>query len=458
MYYDEESRYVDHEYYSDIIRFSKTLKSNEQQKNKNNLIPWLESLLEQYWKVLEVPNSILKDAIRDIPKEDMEKIISYLMKDREKFKYCDLLFDIPELLKFGLEIETKELKPTKVELLYEYGLFPTIMSSLEIPEDIINSICNNIDFNRKNEGYKWTISKESYDDTEISTPIMTNSLENVNRISAICILLKALGAELNGGTGLHINIGVDYLECNVQALWNFLKIWGECEELFFKVANPEGEVIRIAASSFAVPIADNIQHFMNEDGSITLENDDDKETFIYNIQAYNRLERILSFNQDLKLPSMKHISELDNFDEEKRRQVFHEYQQEIKNRPFRDDETRWTSVNYNHMEWNADEPGRIEIRIFNSSLEIETILEDLFLVAKAFEVSLKNAKNPNYKAKEFQSLFRRDVTEKQKLDRMLNLLFASDEHKEIYARRWESVHGKREYRFTHSKEPTFIRE
>ena len=63
----------------------------------------------------------------------------------------------------------------------------------------------------------------------------------MNQIVAICTLYKALNARLNGGTGLHINIGVDYLECNEKAIENLLKIWGECEELFFKIANPEGE-------------------------------------------------------------------------------------------------------------------------------------------------------------------------------------------------------------------------
>ena len=146
-------------------------------------------------------------------------------------------------------------------------------------------------------------------------------------------------------------------------------------------------------------------------------------------------------------------------DPDERRQAYHEYYKYIKEHPEEDDPTRWTSINYNHMEWNDKEsPGRVEIRIFNSSLDINTILEDLFLTMKLFEVSLKNAKDPEYKKEEFQKLFRRDVSEETKLDSLLDLLFDKEEHKQIYKRRWESVRNNEAYEFTKGSEPTFIRE
>ena len=66
------------------------------------------------------------------------------------------------------------------------------------------------------------------------------------------------------------------------------------------------------------------------------------------------------------------------------------------------------------MKWNDKEsPGRIEVRIFDSSLDIKIILEDLFLTMKLFEV---------------------------------------------YKRRWESVRNNEAYEFTKGSEPTFIRD
>lgn len=152
-------------------------------------------------------------------------------------------------------------------------------------------------------------SEAQMNSSEVSTPILPNNLFDLNQIVAICTLYKALNARLNGGTGLHINIGVDYLECNEKAIENLLKIWGECEELFFKIANPEGEEI---------------------------------------------------------------------FD------IYHRYNIEMKKRPNEDDKVRWTSINFNHMKWNSNNPGRIEIRIFNSSLEPEIIFQNLLLVGKMF--------------------------------------------------------------------------
>ena len=107
------------------------------------------------------------------------------------------------------------------------------------------------------------------------------------------------------------------------------------------------------------------------------------------------------------------------------------------------------------MEWNSDNAGRIEIRIFNSSLEPEIIFQDLELVGKIFEVSLKNAKNPNYKKDEFEKLFLRDVTET--VNNLLNLLFDEDRQKDIFRKRWQSIRRKSEYKKYQSGIDTFER-
>ena len=129
----------------------------------------------------------------------------------------------------------------------------------------------------------------------------------------------------------------------------------------------------------------------------------------------------------------------------------------MKKRPNEDDKVRWTSINFNHMKWNSDNPGRIEIRIFNSSLEPEIIFQDLLLVGKMFEVSLKNAKNPNYKKDVFERLFLHDVTEADKVNHLLDLLFAESKQKEIFKRRWNSVRQKRCYQQYRSGKDTFER-
>ena len=109
------------------------------------------------------------------------------------------------------------------------------------------------------------------------------------------------------------------------------------------------------------------------------------------------------------------------------------------------------------MKWNSEDSGRIEIRIFNSSLEPEIIFQDLELVGKIFEVSLENAKNPNYKRQEFDKLFLHEVTEAKKVDNILDLLFDKPEQKTIFKRRWKSVKKEREYNRYKSGLDTFER-
>ena len=108
------------------------------------------------------------------------------------------------------------------------------------------------------------------------------------------------------------------------------------------------------------------------------------------------------------------------------------------------------------MEWNSDIPGRIEIRIFNSSLDPEIIFQDLLLVGKIFEVSLRNAKDSNYKKGEFDRLILHNVTEDDKVDNLLKLLFDKAEQRTIFKKRWQSV-NKKDYKIYESGKDTFER-
>lgn len=385
------------------------------------------------------------------------KALYELFKDEKKFSYWEEEIDIPEKLKFGVEIEVADVALEKIQYIFESNAISTIMEILEVPTDISNAIIQNSDFEKKNEFNKWIFSAEHVEESEASSPIMTKNSYNLNQIVAVCTLLKALNARLHGGTGLHINIGVDYLECNKDAVKNLLKIWGECEELFFKMANPEGEEIRVQADTMAVPIKENIFNFFEGDGSITLETEEDMERFLYQIQARNRLDRVIAWARIESEDNLESDLEYAETEEEKF-QIYHRYEQGIKKKEDEKSQVRWTSINFNHMEWNSDSAGRIEIRIFNSSLEPEIIFQDLELVGKIFEVSLENAKNPNYKKDEFEKLFLRDVTETDKVNHLLNLLFDREKQKNIFKRRWQSVRENRKYIRYRSGIDTFERE
>lgn len=406
-----------------------------------------------------IPWSFTKDHLENILKiVDRNKVLYGLFGDEKRFDWWGEKIDFPEKLKFGLEIEVANIPFDEIQYIFESNAIAPIMGILKVPTDISDAIIQNSDFQKKNEFNRWIFSPEAFiDESEASSPIMTNNLYDLNQIVAICTLFKALNAKLHGGTGLHINVGVDYLECNEKAIKNLLKIWGECEELFFKMANPEGEVIRVDARNRATPIKENIQNFLEEDGSVTLNTEEDMEKFLYQIQARNRIDRVINWaNLGPEYYDLEWDLSYAKTDEEKF-QIYHRYEEGLKKKGDEKSQVRWTSINFNHMKWNSDNSGRIELRIFNSSLEPEIIFQDLELVGKIFEVSLENAKNPNYKKDEFEKLFLRDVTEVDKVNNLLNLLFDDDEQKNIFRKRWQSVRKEREYLRYKSGTDTFER-
>lgn len=393
--------------------------------------------------------------INEYTETEKNKTLYEFFKNEKKFLLWKRLLDLPENLKFGLEIEVASLPLETIELLFESNSIEEIMRILGVPTDVAEKIIKYSEFGKKSMPNKWIFSKESgLEESEASSPILQNKLNDLNQVVAICTLLEALDAKLNGGTGLHINIGVDFLECNEKAIENLLKIWGECEELFYKMANPEGEEIRVVAQNMAAPIKENIQNFFEDDGSVILNTEEDMERFLYKIQARDRMKDVILPYSNLGLEFEYYCART----EEQKFHIYQLYERGIKERRENNDSrVRWTSINFNHMKWNTDNPGRIEIRIFNSSLDPEIIFQDLVLIGRVFYVCLENAKNPEFKKQEFQELLSHNVSEERKVNNLLNLLFDDEEQKKIFFKRWKSVRGIRDYEKFKSGKDTFGR-
>lgn len=279
---------------------------------------------------------------------------------------------------------------------------------------------------------------------------MINTLDNLNEIKAMCSLFKALGAQTDGETGLHINVGVDYFKGKIEALEYLLIIWGECEELFFKIANEESEEIRVQASTMAIPIKANIQKTLKENSNIKLDTEEDFNRFIYNIQVRDELSNLLKFSSgDLEFELMSAKSIDDKY------RVFRKYmQQHLKD----DTGVRYTSINFNHMTWNKNDKGRIEFRLFNSSLSVDVIMQNLLLIGKLFETCLKLASDSKYKKRQFNDLLNHNVSEEEKLDLLLNLLFDNENEKQIFKLRWISIKDKFCYQEYSIGQKTFVYE
>ena len=360
------------------------------------------------------------------------------------------ILNIPSNLKFGIELEYCKVSFTEIKKIFETKTITTIMKSLSIPIYLINEITNNSDFEKENEFDKWIFSKEADDDhlPEASSPIMTNTLDNLNQIKAICMIFKALGAQVNGETGLHINIGVDFFNDNIDALKYLLIIWSECEELFFKISNKENDVIRVCANTMSIPIKANIQKTFEENSSIVLNNEEDFTRFMYNIQVRERLNDLFGFSH-----GYLEFELMDAKTEEEKYAIFKKYLEEKE-----DDDTsiRYTSVNFNHMTWHKKDKGRIEFRLFNSSLDFETIMQSILLISKLFQTCLELANNSKTKHHYFTKLLNDKISEEEKLKILLNLLFDNEEEKEIFRKRWISVKDKSSYKNFYTGRKTFI--
>lgn len=461
-------QYRNNFYYRDIIEFLDNKDSYSDEQFVQNAV----RIINRHFKLMELPSEFFEGFAKDTSDDLMDKTIKQVLecKDKELFIPIQELLDFSMLLKFGLEIETAGISTGKMKMLFDTKIVDSIMRALEVPDELAEKILNNLDFSQKNENNKWTFSgeglivKDGYTQTEVSTPIMTNNLEDLNQIKAICLLFKAIGAKTPvEELGLHINIGVDFLECNENALLNILNLWGECEELFFMISNQKNEETRNFAELTAMPVKENIQSFIKKisesDGSLSIKTDEEMEYFLFYIQTQNRMDKFFDSIKDMYNIDEKDLKIIHdkNAPFEVKFDIFKKYMKLFKESETYDD-VRFTSINFNHMKWNAKEPGRVEIRLFNSSLDPEIIFQNLLLVAKVFEVSLYNAKDPNYKKEEFERLKLHNVTEEVKLQNLLDLLFDNPKEKEIFRERWESVRGLKVYKKYETGNPTYIRE
>ncbi len=371
------------------------------------------------------------------PDETQEFLLDRFFSKHE-FEREQECLPISSCLRYGVELEYYFLRfQTIKELATTNQLLEKIMHSMKIPDDLINQMINHLGFEEKNASIKWILSKEDGNDKfpEISSPIMMNTLTDLNQLKAVCLLFKELGAMTNSFTGLHINIDANYFEGNIEALQNLLTIWGECEELFYKIANEEGEKIRSAAYYSSAPIKDNIQMALEENPTWKLEDQEDDLNFLYSIQVRNRLETILNF-EEISLDDTNPVTE------KKKYEFFNEM---LRNRDINDTATRYTSLNFSHMKWHQEDKGRIEFRLFNSSLSYQTIAENLLLVAKLCEVSLELAKNKSKKQHQFLLLQDHTVNEEEKLDRLLALLFDEKKVREVFKQRWKEIEDNSYY-------------
>ena len=390
-------------------------------------------------------------SISNLSYDDKKIILKAIFNN--KYESIKETLDIPSNYKFGLELEYNELSFNALELLFKSDSINALMDVLEVDHNISNDIINNTVFKYVSDYSKWRMSVEMDDEhlPELSTPILYNNIDDLNKLKAFYSIMETLKAKVSGWTALQINVGVDSFK-NTEAFKYLFSIWEECEELFYKIANKEGTVIRPYASNMARPIKEDIQNSFNEGFSFEVNTEDDLYRLLYNIQVRDDLYLLL------KYPFIENEDDFYKYvnaeNEEEKYEVFRNLltysKKDIMNR------IKCKSINFTHMSpWDKENKGRIEFRLFNNIMDFETIKLNIELIGKLVYVSNELAdKNINLLDK-YNELLNIDVSEEEKLNLLLDLLFDDSNKKDIFKRRWESVNDKSLYSRFSTGKPTF---
>jgi hypothetical protein len=136
------------------------------------------------------------------------------------------------------------------------------------------------------EGYLgkgWEVKKEEDMDCnlgseyrgEITSPILTNNIEDLKELKAVLEETRNLGARANQRCGAHIHFDAERLtHDNFRFLQNLLLLHMCYEDIIFKFAAGRMEDIRKSAYSHAAPLIEKISYY-------------DLKTFIYEDSSYD---------------------------------------------------------------------------------------------------------------------------------------------------------------------------
>lgn len=352
----------------DKLKIAKKLNDNEKEIALNKLDEQDKIILISTMKDEKIRKSSIKKS--NLENNLILKTL-YGNIDLDNIKLKNDLIGLHENITFGVELEVcgpiKIVEPLKYKTSYNNPKKIILGYYLE-PDSTINRDSN-------------------IEGIEFISPILRDNEKDIKGLEYICNNIKDMGLKTDFTCGGHIHFGVDYFEKDPKAFENLFNIWDETEELFYKMANPEGEKPRSKVQDFAKPSENKIKN-LYENGEIELKTEDDLKKIIYDMKKQSVKER----NRGLNITNI-----------------------------------------------GDKEKNTIEFRIPNCTIDSKELLNNIRLFGKLFEVSKKMADNKEYKKDVFENLKNKDVTEKRKLETLLNLLFDKEQEKDIYRRRWDSA-------------------
>ena len=310
---------------------------------------------------------------------------------------------LPELYRFGVELEAFNVNTGRAK-----EDKPSLYRSPE-----------SIEFLKQ---HRWKNANMFQEDlvmhggAECVSPILYDREEDWQNLSEVCMHIKNFPGKYGDTVvtddkcGCHVHIdartltGKNIKETEAITV-NFLKIWAEGEELIYKMCNEEGSELRPGA----------------------LEN------------RQKGLTRLVMKLQHIKAMASPMGKKIKKDIDKGRLKVSHKKQNFLRRAitTGKLDPRRYYGLNLTNI--GNPKKNTIEFRIGNGTLNPETIKQNVFLYASIIETARTAALEPEKNQGQLNEFFREDVTEEQKADAFLNLLFEDEEDRKIYRDRWESV-------------------
>ena len=401
------------DFFNSLEESSKNLGYIDYSKFKNFIYIFLtisdqNMQIEMFNKLFETIKSyndfqkVLVDALEIISQKNhvlYEELFNSWINDLPKYylKYLKVNSD-PNYL-YNKSLEYKDLK---------IGIDPRISIGPEVETNFINSLDINM-YNQKHFEQDFIVSSDATvsPGREIICEPFHDTKEDLAKFKAVLDTLSEMGYyyddKLENASG-QINLGLSYLD-SAQAILNFYEIFCNCEKVLFYISNEKGQLSRqsLYQNSRVKAISEIIgKRIINED-----------------ITRNEVIDMFLTENEKkFEKYGIKGLSHKKN------------------------------SV---CMRGVCESDYRFEIRIPNGGVNYNTWIDNIRLYGKIMEVAKKiaDALKKDYITEEEERLIKLkldleepDLSDKDKLEILMDLLFDDEKIKQIYFDRYDSVIAK----------------
>ncbi|MBQ3415178.1 MAG: hypothetical protein IJH39_07520 [Clostridia bacterium] len=384
-----------------------------------------------------------------------------------KYKSGQNLMDLPNYIKFGCEIELQNVDFNKLNSLVEQ--FPElqgwkITKDLSVTDNGIEIISPPISEKTNPEGYK--------------------NFGKVLELAKSCPQDKNRRVYVNEQCGGHIHLDATMMKKNPEMMEAFLRLWAESEVLMYKMCNAKNDPIRESAVKLS-PV-DGIKRMLLGEFSELIKAVDSAELEgtsvipkIPKVIIEGKKKKITGFLlaiESLKIrngyahPIGKKLQRTGKNKDFINKEILTKEGTKYKfNRSLRELASHQVGINLQHISTNRGVYEKIvrlgksknlntyEFRIHNSSLDLETWKQNIMLDSAFSKVAYEMAYEPDKNNKKLSHFFEKDLTEEEKANRFLELLFDSEEDRVIYRERWQSVKDEPVFKKTRGFSKTILK-